>query len=61
LKNLPATPPSLPAFRELCLHGKESTAAHKPFPPALPKPKANPELVNTEIAKMREILGRRRA
>lgn len=60
LDNLPEKPPSAIAFRNLCLqtgNGKRyQSAAHKPFPKALPKPKAKPEVVAREIAKMREAL-----
>jgi len=57
-------PPSLPEFRAACL-GKSETWEHtgdayRRFPPALPKPKADREQVEAELAKMRECLRRRK-
>lgn len=42
LKFLPDMPPSAPQFRALC-KGSTMREAHKPFPKALPKPKATKE------------------
>lgn len=55
-------PPSLPEFRKAC-KGKDDwqhrTAAYKPFPRALPKPKADADKARAEIEKMRQCLGQR--
>lgn len=51
-------PPSAFEFRKVCMGGGEGwehrSAAYRPFPPALPKPKAKPEVAQAELAKMRE-------
>jgi len=55
-------PPSLPEFRHACLgqstgsDWEHSGEAYKRFPKALPKPKADIEVVQSEIAKMRDCL-----
>ena len=55
LDALPAMPPTAPLFRDLCGAGPtHNTAAYRAFPPALPKPKARQEIVQAELAKMRE-------
>lgn len=55
LEKLPAMPPTAPQFRDLCGIGPaHNTAAYRPFPPALPKPQARPELAQAELAKMRQ-------
>jgi len=55
LKNLPPErPPTVLQFRELC-----RKAPPKPLP-ALPEPKANPERVRAELAKLRMIVGGRK-
>jgi len=48
-------PPSLPAFKKLCLTD-DSWIAHKVFPKALPRPKADKKIVIAEIKKMRRKL-----
>lgn len=53
-------PPTLPEFRKACIGEQaglsHNTAAYKRFPPALPKPKADPEIVKAELAKMRKMV-----
>lgn len=44
-------PPSVIEFKQACR--QYATAAHRPFPKALPKPKASREVVQAELAKMR--------
>ena len=52
-----AWPPTLPEFRKLCTQRLHTDLAHRPFPPALPKPLVDPAVAQGELAKMREILG----
>ena len=50
-------PPSLSEFRKACLPSPEyRTAAYRPFPPMLPKPGADPDLVRREMAEAAEFL-----
>ena len=51
-------PPSLPEFRRACTgsNDQHNTAAYKPFPKALPKSRAKPDVVAAEMEKMREAL-----
>ena len=55
-------PPNAETFRKACLGMGEDwqhrTAAYRPFPRALPKPKANAEKAAAEIEKMRRCLKR---
>lgn len=51
-----AWPPSLPEFRKACVGergGLHNTAAYRPFPKALPKPKAKPEIAQAALDDMR--------
>ena len=48
-------PPTAQGFRDLCTC-KYSTEAHRPFAPALPRPKVEPEYVESQLADMRAIL-----
>lgn len=57
-------PPCLPEFRRACLgqHAgdwQHRGPAYKPFPPALPKPRAKPETATNELAKIRHALHNR--
>lgn len=45
-------PPTLYQFREACVGSRH--AAHRPFPKALPRPKAKPEVAQAELARMRQ-------
>lgn len=53
-------PPTVEQFRNACLQTQDADYEHRRmyqrFPKALPKPKANPEIVRRELAKMREAL-----
>lgn len=53
-------PPSLPEFKQACIGSQagltHNTAAYKFSKKALPKPKADPEIVKAELAKMREVI-----
>ena len=51
---LPDMPPSLPQFRHLCR--RYLTAAHRPFPKALPKPPPDYEAGREQIKKLKEAL-----
>jgi len=48
-------PPTAQGFRDLCTC-KHSTASHKPFAPALPRPEVEPEYVESQLADMRALL-----
>lgn len=57
-----AWPPTLPEFRKACLgiadDWEHRGAAYRRFQKALPKPKANPEIVAEQISAMRQALKR---
>lgn len=47
-------PPNVEQFRRACIgDGQHRGAAYRPFPPALPKPKAKPETAAAALAAMR--------
>ena len=48
-------PPNVEQFRAACLklNDPHNTAAYKPFPPGLPKPKAQQKTADRELAKIR--------
>lgn len=57
LEHLPDMPPTLPQFRRLCeCHNDDwehRGAAYRPFPTALPKPKAKPDTVANALSAIR--------
>ena len=55
LANLPDFPPSLPAFKNLCLvaDSLHNSAAYRMFGKALPKPKADPAIAADALKKIR--------
>ena len=54
-------PPNVEEFRKACIGDsgdwEHRGQAYKPFPPALPKPKARKEVVDAEMVKIRKMLG----
>lgn len=51
-------PPNVEEFRAACLGSNlHNTAAYKPFPPGLPRPKAKPETAAAALRSMRAKLG----